>query len=417
MNFNVYTLIVPLYTLVAFFSQKSKINKWSSLFIISLVILITRLNYNYKDILQSLLLFTIFFIAIYWQYRKVNISVQLSVIPILSIYASNQLLLNVQFPTVWIRIIVTIGLISLLVYLSNTVIHRLYKIYPKMRLYFFIVLLFAFFYMYYKQLMALFAYHMVFNESIMLQGVYILVVSLFIMILYFFNNNSEQIRFIEQEKAQEEISQQYNQLITRQYDEVRRFRHDYQNILISLEGFIKAEEWDQLRDYFASALERHQDQTSDTERQLGKLIYLQNADLRHLLHTKLLYAISRGITVNIEVSESMLIETDEPHSLPRMLGIILDNAIEEAQQIQNGELSLSFIREELETLIIVENSCRMDIKDLSKLRTKGFSTKGENRGIGLYSLDRLLDKSTILLNTQVNTQVFTQELIIPKEVV
>ncbi|MGO1821855.1 MAG: sensor histidine kinase [Ruoffia tabacinasalis] len=249
------------------------------------------------------------------------------------------------------------------------------------------------------------------------RSVYLFASVLFVLVLIFFHNSSEQIRMIEQEKAQEEVNQQYNQLITRQYDDVRQFRHDYQNILLSLDGFIKAEEWDQLRDYFERVLDKHDIQTDDTNRQLGKLIYLQNADLRNLIYTKLLYAKSRGIVVNIEVSESMFIETDETLSLPRMLGIILDNAIEEAAEIQHGELSVSLIQEELESLIIVENSCRVNIESLVTLKENGYSTKGAERGIGLFNLDRLVDKSMILLNTQINDQVFTQELIIPREVI
>ena len=80
----------------------------------------------------------------------------------------------------------------------------------------------------------------------------------------------------------------------------------------------------------------------------------------------------------------MFIETDETLSLPRMLGIILDNAIEEAAEIQYGELSVSLIQEELESLIIVENSCRVNIESLVTLKENGYSTKGAERGIGLF---------------------------------
>ena len=60
------------------------------------------------------------------------------------------------------------------------------------------------------------------------------------------------------------------------------FVMSYQNILLSLDGFIKAEEWDRLRDYFERVLDKHDIQTDDTNRQLGKLIYLQNAELTKL---------------------------------------------------------------------------------------------------------------------------------------
>lgn len=419
MNFNIFQYIVPTYILYSYFIQKPKINKVVSGFICIIVVVITaQLNLNYREALQTFLIFMVFFVSTYWQYRNVSISTIYSALPLIIYYIATESMSYVQLPHFWMTIIITLAFISILTFLTRQLIKWFYRYYINAKTFIYIIILCIFFVVYYAQLMNLFEYFLL-NDSMLtiFRSVYLFASVLFVLVLIFFHNSSEQIRMIEQEKAQEEVNQQYNQLITRQYDDVRQFRHDYQNILLSLDGFIKAEEWDQLRDYFERVLDKHDIQTDDINRQLGKLIYLQNADLRNLIYTKLLYAKSRGIVVNIEVSESMFIETDETLSLPRMLGIILDNAIEEAAEIQHGELSVSLIQEELESLIIVENSCRVNIESLVTLKENGYSTKGAERGIGLFNLDRLVDKSMILLNTQINDQVFTQELIIPREVI
>ena len=80
-------------------------------------------------------------------------------------------------------------------------------------------------------------------------------------------------------------------------------------------------------------------------------------------------------------------------TLARILGVFLDNAIEECEQYgDNAKLSMAILEKADRQLIIVKNSCRDNIPTVKQVFTKGFSTKGEGRGLGLASVRQLLDK-------------------------
>lgn len=416
MNVNVYTLSAAIYFLYAFFIQKIKLNRPISILLVAFVLWVTSLSPNYRDVLQLLLLFAVFFMVTYWQDRQVNRSIQASVMPLICVTLVNQFMVVFSFSAFWMRMLVTLVLISILTIMGQWLLNRLYETFPPSKSYVFILSLAVFFYLYYRQLMNVFAYLMVVNDSVlvMFQGVYLLVVVLFIMVIYFFHSSNENIRIVEREKSEQAMNQQYVDLMTQQYDEVRRFRHDYQNVLIGLEGLIKAREWEALANYFEEAWGRFHDQTNDNQQQLGKLIYLQNADLRNLLYTKLLYAQSLGVSYYLELSESILIETTDSMSMPRILGILLDNAIEAAEGVPNGEISIAIINEEAERRMIITNSYGGALPPMHQLRQEGYSTKGQGRGLGLYNLDQLIFESNMMLNTEIHKQVFTQELVIPK---
>ena len=58
MNFNIFQYIVPTYILYSYFIQKPKINKVVSGFICIIVVIITaQLNLNYREALQTFLIF------------------------------------------------------------------------------------------------------------------------------------------------------------------------------------------------------------------------------------------------------------------------------------------------------------------------------------------------------------------------
>lgn len=416
MNFDIYPLILPSYYLYAFYIQKPKLKILANLFIIAVIFTFSQINPNYRDILLPFIAFLIYFITTFWQERKVSSSVILASFPMINLFIANKWMFSLSFSALWMTLVVTLAFISANNYLINRLIIYLQQLWKGSQNILYLVYLFLFFLLYYQQILQTLNYFLLFNDSwiLLLRIVYIFFVGLFIAMLVAFEHSNRQISDIEQAKAQTEISKQYIQQISQQYDEVRLFRHDYQNILLSLEGLAKAEEWESLRDYLKQAMDSFESDSQKMNRQLAKLVYIQNADIRHLIYTKMVHAESLGLSYTIEIDHNIIIENPDSHLLARMLGIILDNAIEEASQVIEGGLSLAMSGEE-EVSVIVANRCRSISSPLSILKQKDYSTKGENRGLGLWSLDNLITSSNILLNTEIRDSYFLQELIIPKE--
>ena len=107
----------------------------------------------------------------------------------------------------------------------------------------------------------------------------------------------------------------------------------------------------------------------------------------------------------------------DPIMLNRIVGILLDNAIEAARGIGNGEVRMAFIRLGGSTLLVIRNTFNQEIDlKVHEIYQEGFSTKGENRGLGLANLRQMINGlQHVNLNTKISPPYFIQEMEFRKE--
>ena len=118
-----------------------------------------------------------------------------------------------------------------------------------------------------------------------------------------------------------------------------------------------------------------------------------------------------GIKITAEIPIEINKLNVKYFNLSRMLGIILDNAIEESELCENPEINIGIFNAMNSKIIIVENKCRFNTLPLQKLKQVGFSTKGVDRGLGLNNLDEMISKGkNIFLETTIENGVFTQKI-------
>lgn len=103
--------------------------------------------------------------------------------------------------------------------------------------------------------------------------------------------------------------------------------------------------------------------------------------------------------------------------LVRILGIFLDNSIEELKYLEKGNLSIAIFLIEKDTYIIIENTTKNDMQSLHEIKKEGFSTKGKDRGLGLSNANQLIQKYPyLLLETSIEKNKFIQTLIILNDI-
>ena len=220
---------------------------------------------------------------------------------------------------------------------------------------------------------------------------------------------------LEYDKEQLRLSKNYNKLMAEQYDEMRKFRHDYKNMLLGLEGFIKDQEWQGLTDYFNTQLKPAELKVDYEQLQLTRLANITNPDIRNLIFAKLAYAGSQKVNFTVEIQSPVQLKIPAQLALVRILGIVLDNAIEELIQLTYGILGFAIIEQPNQVIILIQNNYRTDIESVTALRQKGYSTKGKQRGLGLHNLNELMKYSDVSINSRIEHGVFEQEIIIRKE--
>lgn len=97
--------------------------------------------------------------------------------------------------------------------------------------------------------------------------------------------------------------------------------------------------------------------------------------------------------------------------LCRILGILLDNAIEAAVLCANPVLNLGIIKKQRSISFIVINSFEGETPKIHEIYVRGFSTNGTGRGIGLANLKSILSNYyNTILDTSIEDNLFIQNI-------
>ncbi|MBU5362466.1 GHKL domain-containing protein [Enterococcus raffinosus] len=211
----------------------------------------------------------------------------------------------------------------------------------------------------------------------------------------------------------------YVQQIEAMYSELRSFRHDYHNVLISLNQSIKTKDLSVIEDTYTRILETEGIVLDDEHYALGKLNNLKTLPIKGIFSTHIIQAWQKNIPVHLEIEDIIQDEPIEVLDYVRITSILLDNAIEAAEDAENPFVTIVFLKnkKEKEIQLTIENSCSDEPIDIVRIFDKDFSTKGKNRGLGLATIQTILQNYTNLsLQTEYQDGVFRQILMIKEEI-
>ena len=209
--------------------------------------------------------------------------------------------------------------------------------------------------------------------------------------------------------------QTYTSNIENLATEMRRFRHDHISLLEGLHSYIEDNNMDGVRTFFERYVSDFTKNSEAFNSALDILKHIKIPELKSLLALKLMYAQEADIDVHIEVSEAIENLDFDLNDLCRIIGILLDNAIEACREVEGDKLSIlkfAVIKKEDEILFLFVNSC-VSPPPISQMFEKGFSTKGNGRGLGLSTVQTILLRNKYArLNTYIQDEAFIQELTI-----
>ncbi|WP_165037969.1 sensor histidine kinase [Enterococcus sp. ZJ1622] len=239
-----------------------------------------------------------------------------------------------------------------------------------------------------------------------------LCVGLIILVYYWKISNKKMAdKLLEQ---QVKLQQDYIKDLEKNYQDLREFKHDYQNLLFSLHSYIAEGDLEGLRTYYDENVLPTREMMNHFPANLSLLDNMKVPEIRSLLSLKLMMAQEKGLTVQLVFPHEIDLDTKHTVNLVRMLGIILDNAIEGASVTKKKKIELSLMKKNSSVIIRVVNTT-MNQLPLSHLKQKGFSTKQnpKNEGLGLFILDELTKTNPYLfLETSIENQRFSQTIYI-----
>ena len=205
-------------------------------------------------------------------------------------------------------------------------------------------------------------------------------------------------------------AEEYNQTLRILHDNVRGFKHDFNNIVTTIGGYVNTDDLDGLRKYYKQLEE-------DCEKVNN--MYLLNPDIinnpgvYNLLTTKYSDALNKHIKVNL----TFLLDLKDLHTniyeFARILGILLDNAIEAASECEEKAINIVFRDDQKNNrnIILVENTYKNKDVNIDNIFGKGVSGKENHTGLGLWEIREILKKSNNLnLYTSKTEKYFSQQL-------
>lgn len=195
------------------------------------------------------------------------------------------------------------------------------------------------------------------------------------------------------------------------YQNLRVFKHDYANIMVSMAGYIESNDMEGLKRYYDKQIFPMSDQLNKAKDAIARLHNLDIVELKSLISVKINYALELNIEINLEITERIEKINIKSIDLVRIIGILLDNAIEACQECEHPQISLSIIKINNDVTFIVKNTYVKHSIDYSKLGSIGVSSKGDRRGNGLYNIKTITnDYDNVIMDTAFEDGYFTQLL-------
>ena len=228
--------------------------------------------------------------------------------------------------------------------------------------------------------------------------------------IYSFKMMKKQVQDNMVKKQLEDLTE-YNRSLEVTYNDMRKFRHDYINILSSMAGYIEDNDMEGLKKHFERNILPLGIDMGKNNSNIAVLHKIKIKEIKGVILTKILTAQEYGVEVIIDISEDIGSANIGVIDLCKCIGILIDNAIDAAASCDEGKIKIGFVKKGKILFIIVINSVLDDIAPIYKIYEEGFSTKGEGHGIGLSNLKEIVSRyPNVSLDTIIEEKEFQQIL-------
>lgn len=257
-------------------------------------------------------------------------------------------------------------------------------------------------------------YYEAFDQFIIGVAGFVIVQTIFVIIFFIRITLRQKEKYEQQLEKQELINlKNYTDQLEQNQERLSKFKHDYKNILLSLkeasansENQVFFEQVQELETY-----SNHYISTSDLN--YGHCQNIKNMYLKSLIISKFHEAKKQQVYFKFECYEVI-----EKIPMPifdciRVLGIVLDNAIEATSENEERTISFMIYQDNYQLEFYLENSFQDQDIPLDFLLKKGFTTKENHHGLGLSTIKDINKKNkNMFVQYQKDQYKFSTQIIL-----
>ena len=244
---------------------------------------------------------------------------------------------------------------------------------------------------------------------------YLIILSVSVLIVYFILSLYSLYRTSQLEITIAKLEEEklYNKTLTVLYDKIRGFKHDFNNIVQGIGGYIATNNMDGLKEYYSQVLD---DCQKVNNLALLSPEVINNPAIYSLLTAKYHDAAELGIKFNLEIFMDLSTINMKIYELTRILGILIDNAIDAAKQCEEKEITITFRKDNKKNkqLFIIENTYMNKDVNIDEIFEKGKTSKKskdvKSHGLGLWEVRQTVKRNKNLdLYTTKSEKYFKQQ--------
>ena len=247
----------------------------------------------------------------------------------------------------------------------------------------------------------------VYFNALLFGTFFIITLIIFFFCLRILQKNHELLRVQQEKKSLEEYMKKIEDL----YQDMRRFKHDYMNILSTMKYYIDNDESENLKEYFQAKILPTSEKLVGKDAIIGQLSNIKLLELKGILYSKLVSAMNQELNITLEIHDEVDLISMEMLDLATIIGIFMDNAIEAAQESRIKNLVILIVNNPELVTIIISNSTDDTSIELDHIYEKDTSSKEGHCGLGLYSVNKILENyNNVIHSTNFENNIFTQKL-------
>jgi len=200
------------------------------------------------------------------------------------------------------------------------------------------------------------------------------------------------------------ISTHYDE-VENMYNQIRGWRHDYQNHIQAMKVHAINRDTD--------AIIRYLDELGTDLQAVGNVIKTGNKMADAIMNSKIALAVSKKIQINTDINIALELTTSQL-DLCIIIGNLMDNAVEACLKLPEEKRVIRIFMEMKNTQLYISITNATAEGKRHKINGLFTSNKGEGHGFGLARIDNIVERHSGYINRNSEDGVFTTEILLPQ---